>query len=65
MAAELISVLMWKYSKMNHVIVSKSFVACLAMCFSLAADSFVCFYFHISINIILMRLLVTIVVFIV
>lgn len=32
---------------MNHVIVSKSSVTCLAVCFSLAADSFVCcFYFH-------------------
>ena len=47
MAIENISVLMWKYLKMNHVIVSKSSVTCLAMCFSLAADSFVCcFYFH-------------------
>lgn len=32
---------------MNHVVVNKSFVTCLAMCFSLAADNFVfCFYFH-------------------
>lgn len=47
MAVEFISVLMWKYSKMNHVIVNKSFVTCLAMCFSLAADSFLCcFDFH-------------------
>lgn len=47
MAVEFISVLMWKYSKMNHVAVNKSFVTCLAMCFSLAADNFVfCFYFH-------------------
>lgn len=50
MAIENISVLMWKYLKMSHVIVSKSSVTCLAMCFSLAADSLVCCFYLYSIH---------------
>lgn len=50
MAVEFISVLMWKYSKMNHVIVNKSLVTSLAMCFSLAADSLVCCFYFPSIH---------------
>lgn len=44
MVVENISVLIWRYLKMNHVIVNESSVTCLAVCFSEAAGSFLCYF---------------------